>query len=249
MPKILGFCVLHYGIPYLAAAVEALYNQVDAIVILYTASPSQGFQTAFICPDTQEELMEAVKPFKDKIIWHEGTWQYEGEHVEAIRQFQEGYDWLVRFDSDEIYPEGSVNRLIEQAVHLEAQIFRVPFLHFWRSFGKVCRDGQMPDRIRRVRGGNGFAYLDDGYLLGQPEINRVFHMGYAQPSEYIKYKMQVQAHRPEWRGGWFEHTWLLNKQTDVHPVIFDFWNVESFDKNLLPEVLKKHSYFSVEVID
>lgn len=239
---ILAFCILHYGRPYLRAAVESLYDQVDKIVILYTSSPSQGFTTDLACPDTREELMAEVAGL-DKVEWVEGNWQYEGDHVEAFRAYTEGFDWAIRFDADEVFPEGSVDWYIEQASKTNFKEFRIHFLHFWRSFSRVCRDSQPPLRVYRLNGGEGCGYLEDKY--------RVFHMGYAQPTNYIQYKMQVQGHRSEWRPIWFKQRWLTNAQNDVHPVCYlptPFWNTEEFTGEL-PKVLKEHKYFDVEVIE
>lgn len=239
---VIAFCILHYGKPYLRAAVDALYPQVDKIVILYTPAPSQGFTTNLVCPDRIEDLMKEVEEFTDKIEWVDGNWQYEGDHVEAFRAYTEGFDWAIRFDADEIFPENSVKWYIEQASKTNFKEFRIHFMHFWRSFTRVCTDAQPPLRVYRLNGGEGVGYLDDDY--------KVFHMGYAQPTKYIEYKMQVQGHRSEWRPDWFAKKWLENAQLDVHPVCYipPMWNTEWFDKNKMPEVLKKHKYFDDEVI-
>ncbi|MCR4307717.1 MAG: hypothetical protein NUV80_04080, partial [Candidatus Berkelbacteria bacterium] len=64
-----AYCIVHYGVPYIAAAVESLYDQVDKICIAYTDMPSQSFATSLSCPDTREELLEQIKPFMDKVEW------------------------------------------------------------------------------------------------------------------------------------------------------------------------------------
>jgi len=137
----------------------------------------------------------------------------------------------------------------KQAQNKDNRIYRVPFLHFWRSFDKVCRDGHSPERFVKLSGSNmNPAYLDDGYLEGSPEKYRIYHMGYAQPDKYIQYKMDVQAHHNEWRQDWYFEKWSKNAQTDVHPVVFDFWNTEDYDKNKMPEELKKNIYHNQSLI-
>lgn len=241
---ILAYCPLHYGATYLGVALEAIYPQVDKIVILYTEQPSQGFNTLMPCPDSKEVLQAIVEPYKDKLIWHEGHYDNEGDHNNAVYQFTDGYDWMVRFDSDEIYQPGSVKKLIKQAEQKDAHIYRVPFLHFWRSFNKVCRDGQMPDRIINLKGGNEpYAYLD-----GENETTSVLHMGYAQATPYIVYKMEVSGHKSEWRPEWLIERWTVNAQVDVHPVVFDFWSTEDFSSDRLPQVVWNHPNFGKEII-
>ena len=242
----IAYMILHYGLPYLGASLKAIKPQVDHIVILYSATPSQGFSTNLECPDTREELKEVADKYGCE--WVDGNWSNEGEHNDAIWPHTQGYDWIVRFDSDEIFPPGSVDYFIETAKKTNAKIFKAPFIHFWRSFSKVCRDGQMPDRLIRVNGGEGYSYLDDGTLIGKPNKYRVYHMGYVQPNKYIEYKMQVQAHHNEWRPDWYQEKWLKNDQIDVHPVVFNFWNTEEFNKNLMPQVLREHQYFDLEIV-
>lgn len=247
--KKLAFCILHYGQPFLATAVESIVDQVDHIVILYTPSPSQGWGATMPCPDTRQELIESVALWMDKITWVDGSWSNEGDHCDAIHAFQAGYDWIIRFDADEVFQPGTVDEWIKQAEITLAKHFRVPFIHFWRSFDRVCRDAQNPQRMERVNGGDAFAYIDSGDLQGKPEAFSVLHFGYAQPTKYIDYKMQVQGHHAEWRQDWYGDKWLPNAQTDIHPVIFNFWNAEDYDKSKLPEVLKKHPYFEMEIIE
>lgn len=240
--KKIAYCTLLYGKPYLAAAVEALYDQVDKIVILYTDQPSQGFESKLTCPDTMQDLMKECNPFWDKVTWIQSRWTNEGEHVGAFRLFATDYDWGIRFDSDEIYTPGMVDALIEQAEETNHREYRIPILHHWQSFGKCCRDAHMPTRLSRINGGEGERYLEP---RGKWWMH---HMGYAQPSAYITYKLSCSAHKPEFRADWYETKWLAHATTDVHPVIFNWWNVEDYDVSKLPEVLKKHPLAGKEPI-
>ena len=250
MPKILGFCMAHYGAPFFRQALESLYDQVDHIVVLYTDHPSQGYAASIPCPDTEQDLLECARPFMTKngkpfISWEPGRWAHEGEHCSAISLFAGEYDWLWRFDLDEVCPPGMVAEMIAQAETSNHKVYCVPFVHFWRCFNRVCRDGQMPARLTRVHGGEGERYLDPKGGAWQ-----VFHFGYAQPSRYIAYKLQVSGHHTEFRPDWFQDRWLANAQKDVHPVMFPtHWMTESFDKETLPPILKAHPYFNAEVIE
>lgn len=243
--KILGELILHYAAPYLQAALESVSEQVDHIVILYAEKPSQGYQPNILCPDSREDLRKIAEPFGDKITWVDGQWHHEGEHCDAIADYMDGYDFVFRFDGDEVIPPGFVAEMIHQANETNHKNYCVPFVHFWRSFNWACRDGQMPVRLHRINGGEGQRYLDskDGKWF-------VYHFGYAQPTKYIEYKLQCSAHRPEFRPDWFEKKWLANAKDDVHPVCFpDHWNAEPFDKSTMPEVLKRHPYYNAEVIE
>ena len=242
--RTIAFCILHYGRPYLAAAIESVYPQVDHIVILYTAHPSQGFTPSLPCPDTEDELRVEAAPFMDKITWVYGNWANETEHIHAVRNYVGSYDWVWRFDADEITPPGMVAEMIRQAKTSDHAEYRVPFVHFWRSFNKVCRDGQMPIRLYRVLGGKGLRYLDSR------DTWYVLHFGYAMPTRYIEYKLQCSGHRPEFRKDWFETKWLANCHEDVHPVMHPgHWNAVDYDKSNMPKFLKEHKYFHAGVVE
>jgi hypothetical protein len=257
--RTLAFCILHSGRPYLRYAIESIIDQVDKVVILYTPTPSQGFQADVRCPDGRDNLRDlafrSAKKNKSKLEWVDGAWPNESEHVNAIWPYSKGYDWVWRFDADEVSPPGMVAEMIRQAQDTTDMLFRVPFVHFWRSFSRVCRDGSHPFRLFRMKvvaptlGGQ--VYLRaEGTLDSKGGQWEVLHFGYAQPTRYITYKMQVSGHRPEWRTDWFKDRWLANAQADVHPVIYPtHWMPEDYDKSKLPDVLKKHPYWGMEVIE
>ena len=248
--RVLAFLILHTGRPYLRYAIESIIDQVDRLIIFYSANPSQGFQTDIPCPDTDLELLAEVNAAcpgekAKKVLWVDGEWPNEQEHIDAVWKHAEGFDWIWRLDADEVSPPGIVAEMISQAEATTARAFRVPFVHFWRSFSRVCRDSSHPFRLQRVNSGDGEAYLDS--KQGQWEV---FHFGYAQTTRYVQYKMGVSGHRPEWRPCWFREKWLANAQTDVHPVIWPtHWMPEDFDKNRLPEIMRKHPYWDMAVID
>lgn len=251
--RILAFMILHQGRPYLRAAVESILPQVDNLIIFYSPKPSQGFQTDVPCPDTEEELKAeclvaylsaGIQP-ADHLLWVRGHWSNESDHINAVQPYTEDYDWLVRLDADEIFPPGMVAEMISQAEESNRRAYRVPFVHFWRSFSRVCRDGSHPFRLFRVNGGEGERTLDS-----KGEKWEVLHFGYGMPTRYTEYKMQVSGHRPEWRPDWFKDRWLANAQADVHPVCYPtHWIPVDYDKEKLPDVLKRHPYFNAEVID
>lgn len=252
MSKRLAFMILHTGAPYLRYAVQSILPQVDKLMIFYSAKPSQGYQTDMECPDTAEDLKvkvgEALGYPRDKVEWIDGEWSTETDHVNAVNQFTDGYDWLVRLDADEIFPPGMVDEMIRQAELEEnkgAREYRIPFVHFWRSFSKCCRDGSHPIRLTKLNGGSGIKTLDSDSQRWE-----VLHFGYAQPTKYIEYKMAVSGHKSEWRKDWFKDRWLANAQRDVHPVMYPtHWMVEDYDKNKMSELMKAHPYFNMDVVE
>src|SRR3990167_1930520 len=142
----LGFMILHTGVPYLRYAVQSILPQVDKLMIFYSEKPSQGFQTDMPCPDTMGELMliahqaawDVREGHKGKIEWVQGDWQNETDHVNEVWKYTAGYDWVIRLDSDEVFPDGIVDEMIRQVevYGKPYSAFRLPFVHFWRSFNK-----------------------------------------------------------------------------------------------------------------
>lgn len=243
--KIAAWAIAHYGRPYIAAAVASLYDQVDKIFIAYTDAPSQSFGTSLPCPDAKEELLAEIEPYMDKVVWQDGHWEHEWQHCDAARAMAVGYEWLVRFDTDEIYPEGAVQYWVDEAAKTTHKEWRIEFRHFWRSFSRYCDDQSWPVRIERTTQGDGMGWLpaSDKYA--------VCHMGYALPPKYIEYKMSVSGHRNEWRQDWYQGRFLANAQEDVHPVCWNppLWHTKPCDPTKLPKQLKEHEYYGQEVIE
>jgi hypothetical protein len=238
--------MLHTGVPYLEAAVQAIIPQVDKLIIAYSPKPTQGFNTDVPCPDNWKDLY----PLAYDAIWIYGQWYTEEQHLDAVWPYTRGFDYIVRLDSDEIFPPGMVNEMILQAQEIDAIRFRIPFQHFWRSFSKVCRDGSQPIRLTKLSGSHNEIKASIPTLDSGNGKWVVHHMGYAQPTKYIEYKMLVSGHKLEWRQDWLKDRWIVNAQKDVHPVMFPkHWMPEDFDKNTLPDVLKRHKYFNMEIID
>lgn len=240
--NILAYIIAHYGMPYFDACLASLSPQVDKIIVLYTPSPSQGHGTTMRCPDSRADL-RAVAAKYPNIQWMDGHWGDEGSHCGAVMPQTLGFDWLVRLDTDEVIAPGTVARWIAWAQERPAKQFSPKFLHFWRSFGRVCQDGHTPVRLTRLGGGSG----QESIPL---ELGYVYHFGYAQPTRYIDYKLEVQGHRKEFRPEWYRDKWKANAQDDVHIVCkHGFWKPEPFDRALLPDVLKGHPYYGMEVIE
>ncbi len=240
--KTLGYVIVHYGLPYFDAALASLSPQVDKLIILYTPNPSQGHRTHKRCPDSRDELYAVAAKYPN-IQWMDGNWGDEGSHCGAVMPQTLGFDWLVRLDTDEVIHPGTVSRWVQHASTRPAKHYSPKFFHFWRSFGRACQDGHQPVRLTNLGGGSG--------LEGLPaELGAVYHFGYAQPTRYIDYKLEVQGHKSEFRPEWYREKWKVNAQEDVHIVCkYGFWKPEPFDRATLPEVLKGHPYYGLEVIE
>jgi hypothetical protein len=99
-----------------------------------------------------------------------------------------------------------------------------------------------PNRPARINGKDAPVH----YLNGS-----VFHFGYARSIEDIRYKISCHGHKSEWRNDWFDNKyckWPASGNNDLHPTCRDTWNAQPYDKMLLPEFMRSHPYFSLDVI-
>jgi len=238
MSNIVGLTALHYGKEYLYYAVKSVADVVDRHIILYTPTPSFGFQTDMVCPDTREELQACVSSFPH-IEWIEGQWGNEWQHREAIGLYLDNRDeFLVTVDADEVWGEGALERCLEECTEYENRV--AGFVHLWRSFDWACIDPLTPTRVinRRVERG--------GYKYPHATI---FHFGYAVSVETMIYKWAIHGHKAELREGWMDRYIHWQKgQKDVHPANDNWWNPGHYDKEMMPEFMKGHPYWSLELI-
>ncbi len=233
--SVLAYMPLHTGLPWLYETLHQILPQVDKLVILYTPTPSCGYTTLLPCPDLREDLFKIAEHFGNeyagKLVWVDGRWSNEHDHCDAIWDFADGYDYVLRVDADEVYPDGFMAEMVRQAdAYPEVGSFRFPFLHFWKDLEHVCRDFHPPYRMLRN------PRMGDWMALDSKSQWFVYHMGYAQPTEYIAYKLSVSYHKPEFRKDWFQEKWLKKADKDLHPVTPGIWDAEEFDRSTLPDV-------------
>jgi len=242
--KVAAYTPLHYGKEYLKWALESTAPFVSKHVILYSPVPSYGHRTDLPCPDTEEELRDIVAPFKN-IEWHEGRWKSWQKHWLSADQYVRGYDLLISADADEIWDLESAEGCLKTAYDARsARDWRCTrMVHFYRSFGWACTDNMCAARIRDLRVGQGTGYV--------PLV--IYHFGYAESVQTVRYKWQIHLHQGELRPGWFEQKFLNWKpgDKDVHPTCVgeQFWSPKPFDRNTLPELLHDHPYYDLEIIE
>jgi len=154
---------------------------------------------------------------------------------------QRGADTILVVDADEIWDPEVLRLALFDCQRIEANYFRINMAHFWRSLKWVCYDGAMPGRIIRPN-----MPQSENYLPG-----RVFHTGYAQTPEIIKYKMQIHGHSNEIIPGWYENKFLPWQpgMGDVHPVDHDYWNpIPYIDNGTLERLVGDHKFWNIEMI-
>lgn len=242
----IAYYALHYGSDYLGWSVKSIYDYVDKIYILYTNTPSHGHAgNASQNPDNKQKLQASLYMFGDpqnKIVWTEGKWAHEGQQRDSILSIASSInaDTILTVDSDEIWRPETVTMAIETAEKGNTRNYCIRMLTFWRSFSWICTDDMLPQRVTCPKRPGGVTYLGD----------RVMHFGYARSVQNIAYKITCHGHLNEWRKDWFDRfkNWPNSGNNDLHPTCGNTWNAQPYDKNLLPNFLKSHPYFSLNVI-
>jgi hypothetical protein len=244
--KIVGYTALHYGKDFLGYAIQSVAPDVDVWAVAYSPVGSHGHPANAACPESEAELRaiaeDACAQAGVPLHWYSGHWQHEGQQRDSVFSAEPDADLVIVVDADEVWEPGAAASAIQQGLQMNARSGHAPFIHFWRSFGWVCRDAAQPVRVIRPRIVGGDAYLD---------VPPVLHFGYARKPADIAYKMQTHGHKGEWRPEWYAQTFLAWQpgEGDLHPTNHDFWTAEPFDRETLPDALKAHPYYGPEVIE
>lgn len=245
--KIAAFTALHYGADYLGAAIRSVAPFVDEWCVAYSPVGSHGTRTPVQCPESERQLhaiaQAALAPTSTPLVWWSGIWPHEGVQRDSVYQHTDA-DLIIVVDADEVWQDGAVQDAIQHGQQMTGSVGRVPFVHFWRSFSWVCRDQAWPVRLLRP------GLPNQDYYAG---IAPVLHFGYARKPQAIEYKIRVHGHRAEWRPEWFVSKFMAwtpqqGPFDDLHPTCRDYWSAESFAKEQLPDVLREHPYYHLEVI-
>lgn len=243
--KVIAYVALHYGKDYLGWSIRSVIDHIDELHVIYTPVGSHGHRTTTPCPETRDELFAiAAQAAGSKLRWHEGTWPYEGAQRDSIHQYAPDADAILVLDADEIWSIETVEATLLAARYEQARTYRVPIIHYWRSFHRcILHDPAFPTRLilPKVRSGED--------AIHTAPIN---HMGYAQRPEIVRYKLETHGHKNEFRRdvNWFEDVFMANRQTDCHVVGSEYWNPETVNPlDYLPSYMADHPYYGMSVIE
>ncbi len=247
--KVHSLTILHYGKDYLSYALRSVYHSVDRLNIFYTPEPSHGHATNLAPPETKTQLMKAAFAYDpdDKVKWYDMlSVTHEGKQRDlALERCQEnGAELVVVVDYDEIWHRRELKSALVNAWESNFRNHLINMMHFWRSFNWVCYDDGWPVRIIDLRASNkAVSYIPR-------ETAQVYHFGYAVRDAIMKYKWQIHGHKNELRSDWLNEIWADVRKDDIHPTNEkEFWNAYMFDKSELPEFMREHPFYNLEIID
>lgn len=243
--KTIAYTALHYGIDYLDYAIRSVIDAVDEYHVLYTPVGSHGSRANVRCPESRHELYRlVVAAAGNKLNWHDGEWSHEGEQRDDIFRYAPDAGVVLVLDSDEIWAPGSAKAAVYAALDGDAREYRIPIIHYWRSFYRcVLHDPAFPIRV-----------IVPGRMQTVPQtiqVRPINHMGYAQRSQIVLYKLFTHGHRSQFRGDidWYRDRFIANAQRDCHPVGSEYWNPEQVNPlDYMPGWMADHPYFKMEVI-
>lgn len=245
--NIQSYTIVHYGKDYLSYALRSVYHSVDRLNVFYTPDPSHGHMTEAPPPESKNELMNAAFSYDpdNKIKWYDMlAVTHEGKQRDlALEHCQEnGAELVVVVDCDEIWHKDQLELALSNAAEMSIRNHLVNMIHLWRSFNWACRDDGWPVRIIDLRAPNrAVSYIPR-------EVAQVYHFGYAVKDEIMKYKWLIHGHKNELRAEWINDIWAKVKTNNCHPTNDNFWNADTFNKEELPDFMKEHPFYNLEII-
>jgi hypothetical protein len=246
MTEIKAITRLHYGADYLEQVIRSTEGFADKHIVVYTPVPTFGHYTHLPNPDTRDQLLDiAQRAAGKRLHWIEGRVPEIAVALDAY----DNIDILLELDADEVIQPQLVRTILEryEAGLLTHRQYRLPMIHHWRSFSYACRNPGWPGRLYLPKvGGDSIEYFEGGEASGV-----IHHFGYCRRRADMEYKVQLSVHRPEWRAGWWENKYdaFPNDLADVHPCCVDMWNAEPYDKTQMPEIMRDHPYYNLEVVE
>jgi len=259
--KVVSYTALLYGTDYLGYAIRSIIDHVAEHHIIYSPVGAHGSRTDLPCPETRDELYAiAEHAAGGKLRWHDaGPFLHEGYQRESIHQYAPDADVILVLDADEIWPEGMAEHAVDRAKQYPpVRNWLGPIQHYWRSFYRcILHDPAYPVRMILPKGTiTDRPSLIDFRRWEHPDDMNVFtgkinHMGYAQRSEIVEFKLLTHGHRNEFRRDcdWFRDRFMANVQHDCHPVGSVFWRPEEINPwDYLPGWMRLHPYANLEVI-
>ena len=245
--KTLAYIPIHYGLEYLEYTIKSIKDNVSKIVCLYTEKPSYGYRIDQLCPENEGQLQELAQDTSRKVEWvHIPDTSREGTHRDMAFRYSNGYDVMITLDTDEVWEPDVLAKSIEQASKTDSRFIAVDgFVNFWRSFDYVVIDWFHPIRMHNLKSHN----REVKHLK-----STIYHFGYAQSEEIMRYKFAVHGHKSEFLPSYLDKKYYSWDHIGcgvewLHPASTTIWqDAEKYDKTKLPELLKAHPNYDKKII-
>ncbi len=227
-------------------------------------------------PDGTEQIADSLaREFPGKIRVIKGRWPSQLEHRDAGLGLclELGMDYYFLVDGDEVYRLDQLEHILRTiAEHPEVGTFIIKCHTFWRSFRYRIPPETLSWRPRRI-----FKLTRHRRILGLPFPHRLrfvgindlnsrgkvyefspekaafYHFSYARSPGRMREKLLTFPHAKEILEGWYERVWLAwpdkRRMENIHPTDPPkFPRAVEHDLQDLPEVMRRHPYYPLEVI-
>lgn len=225
--------------------------------------------------DQTEAIINRLSAGDPKVIVRKGLWSSDREQRQVGMELciQEGMDYYFLIDGDEVYRQDHLVAIRDEIEHHpEVGTFQIKCTVLWRSFRyrtpywgvkwtpwrifKITRARRwfgvsVPYRCRFI-GPEKTNSLGTRYLI-PPERAVFYHFSYARSEARMRLKLATGNDRDRYVQRWMEQVWLawpehrsMKNLEQLHPDgLPEALYVDSSD---LPEVMRTHPYWNVDII-
>lgn len=225
--------------------------------------------------DRTEQIVDELAARDPKFVVIKGAWSSEIDQRQAAMRYcvEAGFEYYFLVDADEIYRADHLAAIREEvAAHPDVGSFLIRMCVLWRSFRyRIPPEGvkHTPWRIFKVTrhrhllgirwpyecrfiGPNRTNSLGPVHLI-PPEKAVFYHFGYARTSARMRFKLATSEGRNQFVQGWFDRVWQAWPQdrsmthlAQVDPPALS--RAVAVVPDDLPEVVREHPYWNLEII-
>jgi hypothetical protein len=245
----------HNESDYISYCLKSVYDFAHVVVVSVNIGIPWGGQ-----PEPLDDTLGIVLSFSDpagKIRIITGEWADEMEqrtmNFNLVKQ--EGANYFMTVDADEVYSEADLARL-RKFVAMRPFIgqYRIRMRTYWKINPFHVIDPPEPYRrylVSRLRPSTkliGFSQTNERLRCTIPLKVAVFHhFSYARTDESIRRKLVNSSHAADFVAGWYENVWLAwdsrRDMENLHPMHpEEFKRAVPVNADFLPEVMREHRF-------
>ena len=241
---------LYSDTAWLRESLEGVYDVVDAVYCFVSERPFHG--DAGDNQATYDLLRAFPDPERKLYIASDSTTVEIEKRTAMLRRVeQDGYDYALVVDGDELYDPEALRRMLAYAERYPGvQAWRCAMWTYWKdSLHRIDPPEPLrPIVLVKLNEGLVYHYVRDVNATVQnlipPAICMLHHLSYAGDDARIRQKITSWSHADELVDGWWKRVWkgwdANSSMEDVHPTHPAFYKrviTQSF--GLLPLVLRR----------
>jgi hypothetical protein len=253
-----GAIVLGYNQQeYIEYSLRSLLPHVEHVVVVVPEAPFAAYnpraREQFAARDGTREILVSLRREFGNLSVLEGIWHAEPEMRDAgLQQLRShGVEICLSVDADEIYPDGTLERLHAEIAAADAPntVYFARYLTCYRSFEYVVESNHRMAVAVHLAPGTHFPQRRraSGVRRDLPDEIFFWHMGYVLSDQRMWEKIRTFSHAHEVLPDWYQEKWL-----DWTPETRDLFRKQPasrwprtfrIDPQILPGILHRHPYF------